>query len=582
MILDNIARLLILSDCADTDVQLSSLFIHTQIKTDCLKSTDDLFKEIERLQPEAILLAYSFPNALSWRFLMSLREAAGDKYLPIIVVANNSDFNAQQDSEEGAYLKSIGAGANELIYFPCQPQFLIQKLNACIQLCQLQKNNLALQATVEQEEYLAEKLVCDHIDRRNFGLDKIGHLHIKAHEYRKDFYLCAQSPNGDLNVLLGHFSGFNSALTFIAIPLAEAFRTMTSKGFKLINIITQINQLLYELLPNDVCFFASVMNLSSQKKRLRLFNASAPDVLIFSKNSDVKHRCSSQYMPLGVLPQISVETQIEEVDVELSDRIIFYTEGLLTLLYSHKGYGSAKAQDALLLSLLQKGLRETSVKDVFLSYLNDESSHLHFDHDLTLIDLPCCDLEELLMLSDLPEESRTAFNHHESLEPDWKFNHRISGRNLNHINPIPLLLNVIKDSGGDDEHAQNIYTVLKELYDNALLHGVLKIKTHALYKSGVSISRLKSQLINKIETGFIDISIKYYDKGEQGAYVFRFTDSGEGFDFKNFFHLNSQLIEVGDAPLGRGIELVNQLCEYINYQDKGNSVEAVYLFNFAQ
>jgi len=52
-------------------------------------------------------------------------------------------------------------------------------------------------------------------------------------------------------------------------------------------------------------------------------------------------------------------------------------------------------------------------------------------------------------------------------------------------------------------------------------------------------------------------------------------DSGSGFDFEHFIHRKSK-IEASSALSGRGISLVSQLCEHLEYQSNGTTVQASY------
>lgn len=577
MILPDIKNVLIFSDSLDIKNQLDVFFSEVFIQPYYAATVDEALLFVSDNQPDLVLISYLCFQVFDQKFIPSLREASLGHIYPILTIVNVPHHNS-----EDVYIKSISAGANDVLHLPCSSTFFVHKLNS---FSYLYDNNAVisqLKGKLSQEEKFTGTLLTDNVDARNFGIDKVDVLHMQAREYRKDFYFCAQCPNGDINVLLGDFDGFDYALTFIAIPLAETFRTMTKKGFKLGNIITQMNQQLYELLPNDVYFSTCVMSLSSQQKRLQFFNAGAPDALLLNSAGNIKYTLEAQHVPLGILPHIQISSLIQEVDIKESDTLVVYTDGLLKILNSHE-YDSGGLND-LLLSIFKKGISTSSIKEELLAYLTEQSTYMSFDDDITLVNLPCYDWEDLLTVNALSVlGGDVSLKKHELNEADWELDYNLSGKRLSQINPIPLLLNVIKDAGGHEEHWQNLYTILTELYENSLLHGILNIKAHHLYQSKSSVAQLKTQLIEQIETGFIKINIKYYRADQQAVYIISINDSGQGFDYKNYFHLskqlNEQLINSEENLLGRGIELVRQLCEHLSYLDNGSGVEATYLCN---
>ena len=56
-------------------------------------------------------------------------------------------------------------------------------------------------------------------------------------------------------------------------------------------------------------------------------------------------------------------------------------------------------------------------------------------------------------------------------------------------------------------------------------------------------------------------------------------DSGKGFDPVNYFSKKSDDNTRDKTLSGRGIELVEQLCDSLEYQENGTHVEATYVWS---
>jgi len=59
--------------------------------------------------------------------------------------------------------------------------------------------------------------------------------------------------------------------------------------------------------------------------------------------------------------------------------------------------------------------------------------------------------------------------------------------------------------------------------------------------------------------------------------VFDFIDSGSGFDFESILARTSNLTAVEYS--GRGLNLLNKLCDSIEYFDGGHHIRATYRWN---
>jgi anti-sigma regulatory factor (Ser/Thr protein kinase) len=61
--------------------------------------------------------------------------------------------------------------------------------------------------------------------------------------------------------------------------------------------------------------------------------------------------------------------------------------------------------------------------------------------------------------------------------------------------------------------------------------------------------------------------------------IINLKDSGQGFDIYNVIKDNSMAMSDGVKLSGRGVELVNQLCDTLEYQEQGTSATASYIWH---
>ncbi|MBF0508211.1 MAG: ATP-binding protein [Deltaproteobacteria bacterium] len=125
-------------------------------------------------------------------------------------------------------------------------------------------------------------------------------------------------------------------------------------------------------------------------------------------------------------------------------------------------------------------------------------------------------------------------------------------------------------------HKWDIYSILSELYANAVEHGLLGLSS-AQKKTAAGFAdyclKLQERLA-ALEHGGVNIDIRHFSEGQGGRLVFSIKDDGPGFDYVRF----SACPADESTYCGRGISLVRSLCRELTYQSCGNIVEAVYVY----
>ncbi|MCJ8321486.1 MAG: SpoIIE family protein phosphatase, partial [Colwellia sp.] len=488
-------------------------------------------------------------------------------------------FITSLDSDQ-AFIDSIDAGGDGILVRPFSPQVFKAKIKSIQRISDLYSQIKKLQQEQQKDAELAEELMSGVIESRNYGLDKISIVKKAAALFSGDIQLTVLCPNGDINILLGDFTGHGLRSSIGAIPLSETFRAMTKKGFSLIDIINQINSQLYDLLPIDLFLCATFVTLSGHEKSAYLFNAGLPDAYIFDEQGKIEHQFASSHPPLGVLPHLLPNSRLTIVPIEPKERIVLISDGIIEAGNdSGELYGIKRFEEAA-----KEGIVAKDLASILMADIDKFCAGKAQEDDISLIDIPCGGWQRQINVT-----AKADTVSHSSLEaayqttsPDWQWNLKLVGKSLAAVNPVPMIMNQINDIEGSGEHWQSLYTILTELFVNALDHGVLKLSS-TLKQSAEGFTQYfneREKRLQNLDYGFIDISLNYFSLAEGGKVVITLKDSGDGFDSLKLFKNNTALEEqdIGQMLSGRGIELVNQLSDTLEFQENGTLVEAVYIW----
>jgi CheY-like chemotaxis protein len=275
-----------------------------------------------KYKPDLVLMDINMPVMDGYEAARKIKGLSQDHSLcPLI-------FITSMDTDQ-AFIECIDAGGDGILVRPFSPDVFKAKIKSIQRISDLYAQVKTLQQEQQKDAELAEQLMSGVIEARNFSLDRIGIIKQPAALFSGDIQLTALSPNGDVNVMLGDFTGHGLRSSIGAIPLAETFRAMTKKGFLLFEIINQINHQLYDLLPADLFLAAGFASISSHDASVYAFNAGLPDAYLFSEQGMIKHKISSSHPPLGVLPKLLPDSQLTIYSIEETDRIILISDGIV-------------------------------------------------------------------------------------------------------------------------------------------------------------------------------------------------------------------------------------------------------------
>jgi len=145
---------------------------------------------------------------------------------------------------------------------------------------------------------------------------------------------------------------------------------------------------------------------------------------------------------------------------------------------------------------------------------------------------------------------------------------RFNGARLRETNPVPILVNYLMEMEKLEAERQSLFTVVTELYLNALDHGVLDLDSNLKADPAgfEAYFQTRESRLATLDSGHVIFNLSVEQESTRRSILLRIEDSGKGFDYEN----HDPPLDGGAALSGRGILLIQDLCESLEYHGKGN------------
>ncbi len=522
-------------------------------------------------EPDIIFMDVMMPVMDGYEATRRIKALAGDHFVPVIFLTAMSD--------EKALARCIEVGGDDFLAKPYSFTVLSARVTAMERIHALHQSTRALYSRMQRDQEIAEQVFSNAVVADNVALEQIRSLLRPANVFSGDLLLTAFAPSHDLHVLLGDFTGHGLAAALGALPTSEVFRTMTAKGFAPHQILYAINNKLNALLPTGMFLAAQFLKVDSQLDHITLINCGMPDCfLVAGDDQRIKEQIGARSLPLGIAPDISYKDETRYIPVEAGDRVILATDGV-TEARNPAGEFFGKRR---LIDTISGGCDGGYLIDQLAQALDHFCRKAPQDDDISAVEIP---LIPLLLPGWETDDRASAATEAELLEAlqaggendNVEFSLTLRGSQLRHADPVPILINYILETAGLHGHRRPLFTILTELYVNALDHGILQLdSTLKQGEDGFSrYFRQRELRLQSLSEGEICISLRIHPRNSGGYMRIRVEDSGRGFDFTAPTH------EPAPETLfsGRGILLVRSLCKQLQYTAPGNQVEALFVWS---
>jgi serine phosphatase RsbU (regulator of sigma subunit) len=529
----------------------------------------EAIQQFQQQGPDLIFMDVMMPLMDGYEATTEIKRLAGDQFVPIIFLTAMSD--------EKALARCVEVGGDDFLSKPYSFTVLSAKVKAMERIRSLHQYTRMLYSRMQRDEEIAEQVFSGAVIAGNVALEHIHSLLRPASVFSGDLMLTAFAPSRDLHVLLGDFTGHGLAAALGALPTSEVFRSMTAKGFAPQQILFAINNKLHNLLPTGMFLAAQFVKIDYQLDHISIINCGMPDCfLVANESMRIKHLIASESLPLGIAPDIDFKDNFHHLRIEEGDRVILATDGV-TEARNSKGelFGQQRFIEAINKSDNQSYILDKLAKDLD-SFCQDAPQ----DDDISVVEVPL--IRDLLPgwesasphVVTAGDISQYQLSHQ---HPDFiEFQLVLYGTQLRQADPVPILINYIQETAGLHEHRRPLFTILTELYINALDHGVLQLDS--MLKQGedgfTNYFQQREQRLAALTEGQIRISLRIHHNSNGGYIVITVEDSGHGFDL----NILSQGTASDTLYSGRGLLLVKSMVKQLHFFEPGNKAEAIYVW----
>ncbi|WP_372965739.1 SpoIIE family protein phosphatase [Marinobacter sp.] len=539
---------------------------HVQEASDGLEAVSSFVK----FQPDLVLLDALMPRMDGMEAARRIKALGGVRFIPLIFLTSLSNATEQA--------RCLDAGGDDFLVKPYNRVILEAKINAFNRMRSLhqavseQRDHIRRQNERMLEEQRAARRVFDNVAHTGcLNAPNIRYHASPLSVFNGDVLFASRRPGGGTLLFMGDFTGHGLPAAIGAMPIAEVFYGMAAKGFGAADILREINRKLCSILPTGMFCCGVLLEADSKQSAIRVWNGGLPDGWLVRKNGD-RVAIPSRHLPLGVLPPDRFVASMDILDALSGDRVVVMTDGFPE---SRDDQGAPFGETGVrrVLAGLQP---EEHPFDALMEHLQRFTGQPAPADDITLCSL------EVVTGSVAPEIFEKTPASSLSGPGNWHCVYEIRERTLADFNPLPLLLHICMEVPGLRRKSGEIYTLLSELYNNALEHGVLALSSE--WKSSAKGFSLyyqeRKRRLSETEGHYIRFTLDHESRPDAGRLRIRCEDSGQGFDAESQGARAPAGTGPGNGYAGRGLEILKRMTQELNIYGAGNCVEIVYDWEF--
>lgn len=548
--------ILLISDEMIHDQSLLQFLVQAGYRAHCVASAAEAMDFIDTESGVGLLIVAT--KACLSADVARFRHSVDD-YLPVIVISELID-DALMDGYQDANIDSY-------VVRPVNFRLLQTKIKSAFRMRQLyqhefnqRKQLISYYQNVEIEQELAAKIYNSVFQGNLLQTEVVKTVMSPLALFNGDLLLVEKTPDNQLYLFLGDFTGHGLSASVAATPVADIFYGMARKGFALPDIVREINLKLYGMLPTNMFLAATAVGLYPDSKTLSVITCGLPEHFIVNVLDGRHTTVEANNIPLGITEQIDLE--LKNFSVDKHHHLFLMTDGVFE---AENPLGEAFGGERILNTIKQNPDNGIAALQACLL---EHTQGLNQKDDISLVEL-VCDVDKIPW-----QTSNTIQTEHQPAALHWKSSMEFDIDALRIVNPVPVLVNALMEIQGLKRHRQAIFLIVSELFANALDHGVLKLDSNVKSTSDgfMRFYQMKEDRLGNWGQGRIRLSVSHKPTPDGGQLTIKVMDSGDGFDWKT----RHQTLDCNEGFCGRGLKLVETLCTSLTYQGKGNRVTAVF------
>lgn len=509
-------------------------------------SLQDAAEVLTKHHFDVVILDNHLPDGQGIELLPALQQAEPPPY--VIMVSIDDQLNSISES--------FSQGVHDYIVKPVSIGLLWEKIRNLLtfkrtSLDLANKYQLIQQLLSEkaQEESLAQHV---YQNMANSQCDLPAFAAVRSRpmtNFSGDTIFSPPNPTGKIQLILADAMGHGLAAAICIIPIVTTAKAMANKGKTIDEIFHEINRKLYTEIPDDRFVALLGIEICPYSSTVTIVNAGLPDVLCCCKHGEVK-RFKSKAMPLGIMEPGEFSIKPEQLVLEEIDQLALYTDGIIEQTNpAGDAYTSARLM-AQAQALVKNQQSLIHIMDDCLQFADGNA----IEDDITL----CVINGEALrnQLQTRTDEAPVSFG-----EIDYQF--CIRGKVIASLDVLNQAMQIMQNSGLPRDLCQKAFTVMAELINNALDHGILHLdsKLKNDFEGFATYLALREERLNNL-TNSDQLTIQIYTNSTTFIKI-SVEDSGSGFALSD-----SSADQQGLS--GRGLGLVDAMCQTVERNAQGN------------
>ena len=413
------------------------------------------------------------------------------------------------------------------------------------------------QLTTNNEHRIVENIFNHQFKSHMSQADNLRYHLSPLSVFNGDVLLTAKGPSGNLYIAIGDVTGHGLPAAVGAMPVYSTFRTMAGKGLGVGVIAAEMNNALRSLLPDNMMLAAVIMEYNPSELNLTVWSGGMPPMIIENGKGVIRTHIEPKHSPLAMLESYEFSQDVDIYAVNVGERAYLYTDGVEeSRNVSNEMFGQERLE-----SLFDGS---DNIFDSIVTTLEQFTANTAQDDDITLVELTfnapvLTDIDEVISNRDIQHAL------------PWHWSMHLTPDDMRKAEPVPQIVKLINGAVGLSPHQDYISTILSELYNNALDHGLLQLDSNikASEDGFFEYYQLRSERLSALNKGYINLNIDYLPGDIRGYLTITLKDSGSGFDY--FSPQSSD-----DDTFGRGVDIIGHFCERIEYSEGGSKVIATY------
>ncbi|MCF6282539.1 MAG: response regulator, partial [Candidatus Polarisedimenticolaceae bacterium] len=275
-------------------------------------------KIVEQHPPDLILLDIMMPEMDGYEVCRRLKSQPKSANIPIIFV---TAMNEVLDE-----VKGLDAGAIDYITKPISGPILLARVRTHLALKRAEQVVIQQRQKLQEERETIEGIVIKMREDPHFNQQHLRFLVSPVEETSGDILLSTFKANGTQHLMLGDFTGHGLPAAIGGPLVSHLFYSMSERNCGAVEIIAEINKVLYKHLPSYLFLAAAFVEIPATRKQFRVWNAGLQDTLLVHKGEGRQY--PSDAPPLGCISDHSVgEGRL--IPLTEGDRFYIFSDGII-------------------------------------------------------------------------------------------------------------------------------------------------------------------------------------------------------------------------------------------------------------